>query len=174
MTLRNEKISRGYCQLVHRESEHPFALARRSLEMSWSDPTRPYAGGGGLLPALLLVVPRRSDSVWRNLAVSAVSVTFQAYTMPNAASKSTRGTSIRTPALTREKSSSSSSFDSLCTSAAIPAATKRIFSGSASACELNAATVTVFISLNLRPFRPNATVKKWFPEQRFVGQLARV
>src|SRR2546429_285837 len=46
MTLRNEKISRGYCQLVHRESEHPFALARRSLEMSWSDPTRPYARFG--------------------------------------------------------------------------------------------------------------------------------
>src|SRR2546430_2121567 len=91
MTLRNEKISRGYCQLVHRESEHPFALARRSLEMSWSDPTRPYAGGGGLLPALLLVVPRRSDSVWRNLAVSAVSGAFQAYTMPNPASKSARG-----------------------------------------------------------------------------------
>src|SRR2546430_1064217 len=137
--------------------------------MSWSDPTRRYAGGVGLLPALRLMVPRTSDSVWRNLAVSADSVTLQAFPILHAASNAGRGTSIRTPALTRKKSSSSSSFDSLWPSAAIPAATKRVFSGSASAGELNAATVTVFISLNLRPFRPNATVKEWFLEQSFVG-----
>src|SRR5438105_7035641 len=144
--------------------------------MSWCDPTWPYAGGVGLLPALRLMVPRTSDSVWRNLAVSAVSVTFQAYTILNAASKSDRGTSIRTPALTREKSSSSSSFDSLWTSAAIPAATKRAFSGSASACELNAATVTVFIEL--KHFTPHPVKgnrqKKLSSFQRFVGQLDRV